>query len=90
MKHKFEICYVIAREGIAFLKYPVFHALAERQGVNLGTSYRRNDCAKQFIYYIAKAQKNHLVEVLKEKNFDGWLHRLCKQGARDNIYNIFH
>ena len=33
MQHKFEICYVLAREGLAFLKYPVFHALAERQGV---------------------------------------------------------
>ena len=29
MKRKFEICYVLAREGIAFLKYPTFHALAE-------------------------------------------------------------
>ena len=30
MMHKFEICYVIAREGLAFLKYPALHALAER------------------------------------------------------------
>ncbi len=67
MKHKFEICYVIAREDIAFLKYPAFHALAERQGVNLGTSYRRNDCAQQFIYYIAKAQKTILWSHLRKK-----------------------
>ena len=45
MMHKFEICYVIAREGLAFLKYPALHALAERQGVELGSYYKRNDCA---------------------------------------------
>ena len=36
IKRKFEICYVLAREGIAFLKS--FHALAESQGVELGSS----------------------------------------------------
>lgn len=25
MRRKFEICYVLAREGLAFLKYPVLH-----------------------------------------------------------------
>ena len=40
MMHKFEICYVIAREGLAFLKYPALHALAERQGVELGSPIR--------------------------------------------------
>ena len=39
MEHAFEMCYVLAREGLAFLMYPLFHALAERQGVGLGTSY---------------------------------------------------
>ncbi len=29
------ICYVLAREGIAFLKYLPFHALAEIQGWSL-------------------------------------------------------
>ena len=27
VKHKFDICYVLAREGLAFLKYPVFHCV---------------------------------------------------------------
>ena len=35
MKRKFEICYVLAREGVAFFKYPTFHALAESQGVDI-------------------------------------------------------
>ena len=28
IRRKFEICYVLAREGLAFLKYPAFHAIA--------------------------------------------------------------
>ncbi len=51
MTRKFEICYVLAREGIAFLKYPPFHALAESQGVELGSSYKRADCAKTFTHF---------------------------------------
>ena len=27
MKRKFEICYILAREGLVFLKYPASHAL---------------------------------------------------------------
>ena len=73
MKHKFEICYVIAREGIAFLKYPAFHALAERQGVNLGSSYIRNDCAKLFVHFIAEAQRRDLLDSLKETKFVSFL-----------------
>ena len=35
--NKYEISYELAREGLAFSEvYPVFHALAERQGVELG------------------------------------------------------
>ena len=55
MMHKFEICYVIARKGLAFLKYPALHALAEWQAVELGSSYKRNDCASLFVHYIAEA-----------------------------------
>ena len=43
MTRKFEICYVLAREGLAFLKYPSFHALAVHQGVELGSAYKRSD-----------------------------------------------
>ena len=62
MLHKFEICYVLAREGLAFLKYPAFHDLAVRQGVELGYSYKRNDCAKLIVHFIAEAQRNYFLQ----------------------------
>ena len=48
MEHTFEMCYVLAREGLAFLKYPLFDALAEWQGAELGTSYKIADNARFF------------------------------------------
>ena len=67
MMHKFEICYVTAREGLAFLKYPALHALAERQGVELGSSYKRNECASLFVHYIAEAQRNAFLQSISAK-----------------------
>ena len=73
MVHKFEICYVLAREGVAFHKYPAFHCLAERQGVRLGSSYKRSDCAQQFTYYIAEGQRNVFQQSLSQVNFFSFL-----------------
>jgi hypothetical protein len=64
---------VLAREGLAFLKYPAFHALAERQGVELGSSYKRNDCAKLFVHFIAEAQRNFLLQSISDTKFISFL-----------------
>ena len=45
------------REGVAFLNYPVFHALAEHQGMELGSLYKRNACANVYTYFMAEAQR---------------------------------
>ena len=79
IKRKFEICYVLAREGIAFLKYPPFHALAESQGVELGSSYKRADCAKTFTHFIAESQRQNFLHFLPVYHqsfqlFDGWVY----------------
>ena len=48
MRKKFDICYVIAKEGMPFRKYPILHALEERHGVDLGFAYKTNEAAKTF------------------------------------------
>ena len=40
IRHKFELCFMLAKEGVAFARYPSFHSLAERQGVDLGSSVK--------------------------------------------------
>ena len=74
MKRKFEICYILAREDIAFLKYAPFHALVERQGVEIGSSYRRADCAKTFTHFIAESQQqNFLHSMMSTTKFFSFL-----------------
>ena len=57
VRKKFDICYVLAKEGLAFHKYPPLHALEERHGVDLGFSYKTKDSARKFTHYIAKSQQ---------------------------------
>ena len=64
MKYKFEICYVRAREGLAFLKYPLFHALAEQQGVELGSFIKTTDSAKVFTDFIAESLHQYFCQSL--------------------------
>ena len=40
MERKFELCFVMAKESIPFIKYPAIMQLEERQGVDLGHAYR--------------------------------------------------
>ena len=55
MKKKSEICYLLAKEGIAFHKYPVLHNLEAGHGVDLGFAYKTKDSAQTFTHYIAKS-----------------------------------
>ena len=66
---KFEICCVLAREGLAFLKYPAFRELPECQEVELGSTYKRSDCAKVFTHFIAEAQRKLLLDSLSGVRF---------------------
>ena len=38
MKCKFDICYVMAKEGMAFTKYPALYDLESRHEVDLGVA----------------------------------------------------
>ena len=56
MKKKFGICYVMAKEGLAFQKYPALHELEAQHGVDLGFAYKTKDSAKTFTHFIAESQ----------------------------------
>ena len=66
MKKKFDIilCYMMAKEGMAFKKYPIMHALEECHGVDLGFSYKSPPSAKMFTHYIAQNQRESLLNSL--------------------------
>ena len=69
LRKKFEICYVMAKEKIAFRKYPALHALEARHGVDLGEVYKTEDSAKNFTHFIAKSQRQNFVRSLSNVNF---------------------
>ena len=52
MKMKFNISYLLAKEGIAFKKYPALYELEARHGVNLGFAYKTKDSAIRPLYAI--------------------------------------
>ena len=69
MCRKFEICYVLAREGLPYSKYPEFNALASRQGVDIGFAYKTSDSAKNFTHFIAASQRQRFLDSLNGTKF---------------------
>ena len=57
MRRKFDTCYLMAKEGIAFEKFPKLCDLEERHDVDIGHAYRTAPSAQSFTYYIVEAQR---------------------------------
>ena len=53
----FDLCFMMAKESIAFAKYPSLLELEKRHGVDLGHAYTTADSAKLFTGCIAKSQR---------------------------------
>ena len=68
LNRKFELCYVMARESIPFMKYPSLHQLEIHHGVELGTAYSTADSAKTFTDYIAESQRQAFIEYFGKHN----------------------
>ena len=62
---KFDVAYFVAREKMAFSKYPKLCELEARHGVSVGTSYANEIAGKTFTQYIAKAKLQELAEKLE-------------------------
>ena len=64
MGKKFDICYVLAKENMAFRKYTAIHELEIRHGVELGQTYATKDSAKTFTHFIAESQRSAFLQSL--------------------------
>ncbi len=47
MKRKFDNCYIMTKESVAFRKYTSFHELEEHHGVELGFAYKTQGFSKK-------------------------------------------
>ena len=70
---KFNICYVMGKECLAFAKYPALHELEVRHSVDLGQSYKTKNSASVFSHYIAEGQRQELLEALSTCHFYSFL-----------------
>ena len=73
MKRKFDICYVMAMEGMAFSKYPALYDLESLHEVDLGVAYKNDISAKSFTHYIAQGQRDHFVRSLSKSHYFSFL-----------------
>ena len=73
MKKKFDICYLMAKEGMGFEKFPALHELQSRHGVSIGSTYVTPQSAKLFTHYIALAQREGFISQLSVAKFYSFL-----------------
>ena len=78
MRRKFDVCYLMAKEGIAFEKFASLCELEAHHEVDLGHAYRTALSAKSFTHYIVQAQREQFFQSLADKVLqllNGWEHR---------------
>ena len=73
MKRKFDICYVMAKEGMSFSKYPALFDLESRHEVDLGVAYRNDVSARSFTHFIAESQRRSFIHSLANTHFISFL-----------------
>ena len=56
MANKFDVCFMMAKESLPFIKHPALLVFESHHRVDLGPAYRTPDSAKAFTSYIAKSQ----------------------------------
>ena len=64
MRKKFDVCYMMAKESVPFVKYPAIVELESQHGVNLGPAYRTPDSAKAFTSCIAESLHQEFLDKL--------------------------
>ena len=77
---KFDLCYILAKEMMAFKEYPVLAKLQKRHGVHIDNFYMNKARVREFTHYIAESQCLQLQRKLKDAKFysAGWVNR-CKK-----------
>ena len=75
-----EVSYFVAKEEMAFLKYPAILKLEEIHGVDVGMAYRTDKNCAEFIDYIGQDLHLNVSEKIKRSNF----YSVLFDGSTDN------
>ena len=79
IRRKFDVCYLMVKEGIAFKKYASLCELEAHHEVDLGHAYRTASTARLFTYYTAQVQPQQYLQSLSEIKFYSFLVDLLSQ-----------
>ena len=77
LRVKFDIAHFVATQRLAFANYPALCQLESKHGVEVGTTYHKENAGKTFCHFIAEYRRDHLKEILSKAQFFspyGWLH----------------
>lgn len=66
-KEKLDLCYVMAKECLSFIKCPTLHRLEVSHGVDLGPAYKTDVAAKSFTHYITESQRQTYLSFLSNE-----------------------
>ena len=69
LRKKFDIAYFVAKNKLAFNKYPLLCELEARHGVDIGAAYVNENAGKTFCAYIAESRRKALREVVNSAKF---------------------
>ena len=73
MRRKFDLCYLMAKEGITFEKYVALCELEAHHDIDPGHTYKTAPSAKLFAHYIAESQCQQFLRALCKTKFYGFL-----------------
>ena len=62
LKHKFDIAYLVAKESMPFLKYPVICESEKKHGLDISVSYTNECSGRTLVHYIAEARQQELAK----------------------------
>ena len=80
MRWKFDICYLMVKEGIAFEKFVSLCELESRHKIDIGHSYRNAPSAKLFTRYIAQAQRQQFLQFCKNNFYNFLMDGITNEG----------
>ena len=69
LKRKFDVAYMLAKEGIAFNKIMPVCELMEHHKVDLGTGYKNTMACSTFVDYIARDMRATLSKAIQKSRF---------------------
>ena len=70
MRHKFDVCYVMAKHSIPFAQYPALLELEKQHGVDIGHAYNTPASAKSFSRFISMFHESRFFSLLMDGTTD--------------------